>query len=380
MPSATYGYLAAIVPAKKTRTLLHVAPASKLVEGKLSITHKSATPVRVRIGVSSGALITFSPSNYILYDLQIGPGETYETDTIYYANNQSLIVYSDDATTSFLLTGDVVDNPVDSGFLNSIKVLEAKKNIVLYTMQQDEEAEVSIFISNQGSTRTRFRVGIKDQSQATLPSSNYLNYNSVIFPRTFYQRTGIKISGGQQIIIWAEDPNVVSFALYGKFNYNIVSTDFSVNGNFTVVLDADLQSDVTVGGDLTVDGETLLKDNTVIEGSLGISGPFKLGSNLADPSAQITSGGNLLLDGGATINSALSVGTNFSVAETKFTITGSTGNVSMQGNLNILGGVSTNLNLLNNRVTNLARPIAASDAATKGFVDSQITALAIALS
>lgn len=380
MPSATYGYLAAIVPEKKTRTLLHVAPQSKLVEGKLSITHKSATPVRVRIGVSSGALTSFSPSNYILYDLQIDSGETYETDTIYYANNQSLIVYSDDPTTSFLLTGDVVDNPVNSGFLNSIKVLEAKTNVVLYTLPDQEEAEVSIFISNQGSVRSRFRIGIKEQSQTSLPSSNYLNYNSVIYPRTFYQRTGIKLSGGQQIIIWAEDPNVISFALYGKFNYNIVSTDFSVNGNFTVVLDTDLQGDVDIGGNLTVDGETLLKDNTVIEGSLGINGALKIGTDLSDPIAQITSGGSLILDGGATVNSALSVGTNFSVAGTKFVITASTGNVSMQGNLNISGGIGTNLNLLNNRVTNLARPVAASDAATKGFVDSQITALAIALS
>ena len=110
---ATYGALAAIVPQIKTRTSLHVAPAGKLVEAKISIAHQSPYPVRVRIGVSSGALLAFAPSNYILYDLEIAAGETYETQTLYYANEQSLVVYSDSDLTSFLVHGEVLDNPYD---------------------------------------------------------------------------------------------------------------------------------------------------------------------------------------------------------------------------------------------------------------------------
>ena len=240
MPAATYGYLASIVPAKKTRTLLHVAPTDKLVEGRLSISHQNSVPVRVRVGVSSGALTSFAPSNYILYDLVIDQGETYETDLIYFANNQSLVVYTDAENTSFLLHGEVVDNPVTSGFLNSIKVQDARKDTVLYTVPGTEEVDLSIFVSNQGSSRSRFRIAIQEVGQPK-NSANYLNYNTVLYPRSFYQRTNIKAAGGQQVVIWVEDANQLSFAIYGKFNYNVVATDFSVNGNFTVVGDSDLQ-------------------------------------------------------------------------------------------------------------------------------------------
>ena len=54
--------------------------------------------------------------------------------------------------------------------------------------------------------------------------------------------------------------------------------------------------------------------------------------------------------------------------------------VTLVGGTLAAGGVSADLDLLNNRVTNMGRPIAPTDAATRGFVDAQITALSIALS
>ena len=377
MPAATYGYLASSVPNKKTRTLLHVAPTSKLVEGRLSISHQNATPVKVRIGVSSGALTAFSPSNYILYDLTIDAGETYETDLIYYANDQSLVVYTDSDKTSFLLHGEVVDNPVTSGFLGSTKVVNAKSNIILYTVPGTEEVDLSIFVSNQGSSRTRFRIAIQEVGQA-LNSGNYLNYNTILFPRTFYQRTNIKASGGQQIVVWAEDPNILSFAIYGKFNYNVVATDFSVNGNFVVVGDSDLQSNVTVGQNLTVEGDTVLKGDVQAESGFDVLGTFKVGPDPLNPTAQISPAGQLNLDGGAIVQGSISALGTLSTSNGALTVDAN-GNFSTTGTL-AAGGVSADLDLLNNRVTNLGAPVAATDAVSRGFVDSQITALAIALS
>jgi len=165
---ATYGALAAIVPQVKTRTVLHEAPAAKLVEAKISISHQSPYPVRVRIGVSSGALLAFAPSNYILYDMEIQSGETYETQTMYYANGQSLVVYSDHELTSFLVHGEVLDNPVGSGFLNSALVTTARTNTSIYTVPTGEDVELSIFVSNQSHTPSRFRIGILEDGQAEL--------------------------------------------------------------------------------------------------------------------------------------------------------------------------------------------------------------------
>nr|BAR27631.1 hypothetical protein [uncultured Mediterranean phage uvMED]BAR27674.1 hypothetical protein [uncultured Mediterranean phage uvMED] len=377
MPAATYGYLASIVPAKKTRTLLHVAPTDKLVEGRLSISHQNSVPVRVRVGVSSGALTSFAPSNYILYDLVIDQGETYETDLIYFANNQSLVVYTDAENTSFLLHGEVVDNPVTSGFLNSIKVQTARKDTVLYTVPGTEEVDLSIFVSNQGSSRSRFRISIQEVGQPR-NSANYLNYNTVLYPRSFYQRTNIKAAGGQQVVIWVEDANQLSFAIYGKFNYNVVATDFSVNGNFTVVGDSDLQSDVTVGQDLTVGGTSTLTGPVTTGSSLHAGGTFSLGADPLAPVASITDAGIFTTSGSASIGGGASITGTLSSGSGNFTVD-SSGNATLSGNLSA-GGVSSDLNLLNNRVTNMGRPIAPTDAATRGFVDAQITALSIALS
>lgn len=377
MPAATYGYLASIVPAKKTRTLLHVAPTDKLVEGRLSISHQNSVPVRVRVGVSSGALTSFAPSNYILYDLVIDQGETYETDLIYFANNQSLVVYTDAENTSFLLHGEVVDNPVTSGFLNSIKVQDAKKDTVLYTVPGTEEVDLSIFVSNQGSSRSRFRISIQEVGQPK-NSANYLNYNTALYPRSFYQRTNIKAAGGQQVVIWVEDANQLSFAIYGKFNYNVVATDFSVNGNFTVVGDSDLQSDVTVGQDLSVGGTSTLTGAVTTGSSLHAGGTFSVGADPLAPVASLTDAGVFTTSGSASIGGGAAIGGTLSSGGGNFTVD-SAGNATLAGNLSA-GGVSSDLNLLNNRVTNMGRPIAPTDAATRGFVDAQITALSIALS
>ena len=375
---ATYGALAAIVPPVKTRTVLHEAPAAKLVEAKISISHQSPYPVRVRIGVSSGALLAFAPSNYILYDMEIQSGETYETQTMYYANGQSLIVYSDYETTSFLVHGEVVDNPVGSGFLNSALVTTARTNTSIYTVPTGEDVELSIFVSNQSHTPSRFRIGILEDGQAELQTSNYLNYNTKLFPRTFYQRTDIKATGDQQIIVWAEDANIMSFAVYGKFKYNIIATDFSVNGNFTVVGDSDLQSNVGVGGTLDVTGDATFLAAATVDGELGAKGGIKGGAELTAPTVSVSAAG-AIAGASASVTSALACGTTFGVGGTKFTVDAN-GNTIVDGTLGVNSGVSADLSLLNNKITNLGRATAPGDAMSKTAVDSQVTALAIALS
>ena len=74
MSNPTFGYLASLVPALKTREVLHTAPSGKVVEGKIAITHRDSYPIRVRIGVSSGGITDFNPENYkrpikLSYDL-----------------------------------------------------------------------------------------------------------------------------------------------------------------------------------------------------------------------------------------------------------------------------------------------------------------------
>jgi len=171
----------------------------------------------------------------------------------------------------------------------------------------------------------------------------------------------------------------LSFAVYGKFKYNIIATDFSVNGNFTVVSDSDLQGNVDVGGTLDVVGDTTLKGtNTTVEGELGVNNGIKAGADLSAPTFTVNAAGNIT-GGSAAFSAAVAAATTFGVGGNKFTVDAN-GNTIVDGTLGVNSGVSADLSLLNNKITNLGKATAPGDAMSKSAVDSQVTALAIALS
>lgn len=376
----TFGYLASLVPTLKTRSILHVAPAGKLVEGKIAVTHRNPYPVKIRIGVSTGSLTSFTPESYILYDHIVGEGESYESDFIYYANNQSLVVWTDTENVNFIIHGQINVDPTPSGFVASTKILQANKKQILYTVPGQEEALVSIFAANQGASQARFRVSISSAgSGLNTTQAEYLEYNTDLSPRSSYQRTNIKVSGGQSVVI-SSDNTDVSFSAYAKFNYNVVSTDFSIGGDLSVGDSVTVVNDLDVGGQSSFTQSATFDADVTIEGNLTLSGllrGYTSGGSLAYTISNATGGfstiGSISAGGSIQTSNNLTVGTN------KFSVSGSTGNISTTGTLTASGGIASNLNLLNNKVTNLAEPSAPSDAATRRYVDGKITALSIAL-
>ena len=375
MTNPTFGYLGSITPSANQKVVLHTADAGKLVEGKLTITHKNPFPTRVRVGVSSGQLVNFDSSSYIIYDHIIDEGESYETASIFYADEQNLVVESDKDNTSFVIQGQMLDDPTGkSGFVNSLKTTSLEDDVVLYTVPSGEEANLNIFITNQSASPAKVRLGISAENETTLSSSGYIEYNLDVNPRQTYQRTDIKVRGDQSVIVWTDNANV-AFAAYAKFNYTIITTDLSLSGSLDVGTSMDVGTNLTVGGTSVLTGKLTLSGGSDITGSTDVRGTLT-GYNssavqkygISNETGLISTQGSISAVGGISTSGTLEVGAN------KFSVDASTGNITGTS-----GSFSSNLDLLNNKVTNLAEPTALTDAVTRRYVDSKITAFSIAL-
>ena len=93
-------------------------------------------------------------------------------------------------------------------------------------------------------------------------------------------------------------------------------------------------------------------------------GTFKVGPDPLNPTAQISPAGQLNLDGGAVVQGSISALGTLSTSNGALTVDAN-GNFSTTGTI-AAGGVSADLDLLNNRVTNLGAPVAATDAVSEG--------------
>ena len=376
MSNPTFGYLASITPSAESKTVLHTAPAGKLVEGKLTVTHKNPFPTRIRVGVGTGSLDSFDPSSFIIYDQIIGEGESYETESIYYSDDQNLVVESNKNNTSYVLQGQVLDDPTGkSGFVNSLKTSSLESEVVLYTVPSGEEATVNIFITNQSPDVGKIRIGVSDENQVFLTPDQYIEYNLDINPRQTYQRTDIKVRGDQSVIVWTDNADI-AFAAYAKFNFTIITTDLALSGSLDIGTTVDVGTNLTVGGTSNLTGKLTANSGLDVSGDVDVRGTLIGYSNpgivqkysLSNQTGLISTQGSITSLGGITTSGNLEVGVN------KFSVDGSTGNLTGTS-----GSFSSNLDLLNNKVTNLAEPTEQTDAVNRRYVDSKITAFSIAL-
>ena len=379
MTNPTFGYLGSLIPTAKNKEVLHTADAGKLVEGKLTITHKNPFPTRIRVGVSSGSLTNFDPSAYIIYDYIIDAGESYESASIYYADEQNLVVYSDSPDTSFIIQGQMVDDPTASGFVNSLKTTNIKVPYVLYTVPSGEEATLNVFITNQSADPARIRMGVCSENETTLASSEYMEYHRDLNPRQTYQRTDIKVRGDQSVIVWSDNPGI-GFAAYAKFNFTVITTDLSLAGSLDVGTSIDVGTDLVVAGTSALTGKLTASSGIDVTGTTDVRGTV-VGHDSTDvqkysisnQTGLISTQGSITSVGGFSTSGTLEVGAN------KFAVDPSTGNITGGNITGTSGSFSSDLDLLNNKVTNLAEPIALTDAATRRYVDSKIAAFSIAL-
>lgn len=208
-----FGSLATVVPTTTTlNTLFYTAPSSTMVEGKVYITNRNSFPIKVRVAISTGGLNDLASSNYIIYDKEIDKGGTYQSDTTYFADGQSLIIKSNDLNVSFNLIGSEVGITTNSGLLSSLTPSQVYTPEVLYSAPSSGNPRINanLFACNRTSFPATIRVGVG----TTVAASEYIQYNYELSPNSVYSNLDLKIGQSDIIFVRSSDTNV-NFVLCG---------------------------------------------------------------------------------------------------------------------------------------------------------------------
>jgi hypothetical protein len=369
----TFGYLANVIPsATKTNFLLFTANAGELTEARVIVNHKNPYPTKIRIAVGSSAT-SDTPSSlkneYIYYNCFVDEGETFHSDSLFIADGQKVFVWADRPDTNFVLEGITSPLPTTGSGLLAHQHMAAltKQNHVLYSTGAGDEATIILYAVNQGSQTARLRVGVTDIGGNISPGG-YYDYNVRVQGGQSYIRKTLRLSENQSLVV-RTDYGELSFIALGTFNFEVATqTSLSLPGN------------LSVGGTSTFSGPSTFSD------SLTINGGQILGYNTSTGELKYTlDPTNGTLDAGAvSLSAGLTMGGTLNVNDV-FTVDPETGNVNIAGSLTAGTfdfdlSIDGDLDLLNNKVINMANPVVASDAATKSYTDSTAIAYAIALS
>lgn len=384
----TFGYLAGVIPSTpKRNTLLYTAQASELAEGTVIVTHKNPYPTKIRILVVDqadmvGGVPQVATKSFCYFNIFVGEGDTFETQTLYVSDNQSLLVWSDRPDTNFVFQGSVVTLPETGSGLMASKVVDTKdKQEILLTNGPDDQKTVSVFACNKGADVARIRMGVAEAGRAYpyIQATEYYDFNIKLSPGQTYVRTNVRVGGNRDIIVRSDSENVNWVAL-GTSNFEATTqVSLALPGNLSVGGTATFQGESTFTDDVTLNSPEIDYNLSVLRGyNVNDINTWYIDSNNGKASfSDVHLSGDIESTGGITINDAN--------GDPIFTVDPDTGDVNVGGALsagtfNYEISIDGDLDLLNNRVINMAEPQAASDAATRRYVDNYAIIYAVALS
>lgn len=273
------GSLASIRPTVASiNQVLYTAPQGRLVEGKVYITNLDSADVKVRIGLSTSGLSAFNTNTgYVVFEKVIPPNQYFESDSLYFADGQSVVVRADHINTKFTLLGVETENRESAGFLAQGTSLSDKSSTLLFTVPTDYKQFVgNLFVCNRGSFDTKIRVGLGTTA------TDYLEYNYVVERGSTHFRSDIRAAGGDVIYI-RSDQDLTNFVLTGYYqNFIAFPGDVGI-GSTVQAQNAYIKDAVSIGvtspgaNALKVVGSTHLTDLTtsddiVVGQNLGVTG------------------------------------------------------------------------------------------------------------
>ncbi len=238
-----FGSLATIKPTALNKSeVLYTAPAGQLVEGKVYIVNQSSTEIKIRIGLSTGGLSDFdSNKGYIVFNKVIPRGEYYETDPIYFADQQSVVVRANHTEVAFTLLASETENREEGGFLAQSVSQSRNSSTIMFTIPTDyRKFRGNLYVCNRGSFDTKVRVGL-----GSTPT-DYLEYNYLVERDTTHVRTDLRAAAGDILYIKA-DQELVNFVLSGYYeNFIAFSGDVGI-GSTLVTTSAYVKESVSIG-------------------------------------------------------------------------------------------------------------------------------------
>ncbi len=388
----TFGYLAGVIPSTiKRNTKLYTAQPSELAEGTIIVTHKNPYPTKIRIMVvdqtdynpSTGLPVPqVATKSFCYFNIFVGEGQTFETQTMYVSDSQSILVWSDRPDTNFVFQGSVVTLPeTGSGLIASKVVDRENRQEILLNNGADDQKTVTIFACNKGADVARIRMGVATAGRPYpyIEGTEYYDFNIKLSPGQTYVRTNVRVGENKDIIV-RSDSSDVNWVALGTSNFEATTqVSLALPGNLSIGGTSTFQGESTFSDDITIDSSEVDYNLSVLRGyNVSSDNTWYIDSNNGSAFfGDVNLSGNITSTGGITIND--------SNGDPVFTVDPVTGDVNVGGALsagtfNYEISIDGDLDLLNNRVINMAEPQAASDAATRRYVDNYAIIYAVALS
>lgn len=321
------GLLSSVTSTNSQKKFLYSAPAFSNVVVTLSVCNLDSQPAKARIGLSDSGLNSFDSTEYLEYDVEIGPNQTYTRTEIKLDQGQTLVCSSsENSNINFVCHGRYLYGSLG----NDLTVL--------------------------GDARINGNLGL-----GTLARQKLDVIGNGLISGSLNVGEGLDVGSGANV--------VGSLTVSGQVLGNVSPTNLN-------------QSLLNLGTLPAIDGSSLI--GVIATGAgvqiqddgspVGTASTINFGSNIqATFSAGIAT---------ITTSPNVNIGNNLTVSVNKFSVSGSTGNTLVAGTLGISSNLSVSgtVNTLNNKVINVGTATSLGDATNKRYVDTRSIAMSIALS
>jgi hypothetical protein len=334
------GLLGSIISTDTQKQTLYTAPPHSDVNLTLSVCNLDSQPGKARIGISNYGLNAFDSSEYLEYDVEIGPNQTYTRIDIKLSNSQSLICSSSkNSNINFVCHGRFVYDEQLSGAPVFDQLTVEGNTLVEGTL-------------GLGTAFARERLDVIGNTliSGQLNVGGQLNANS-----------GLNVSRG----LVAQSGLTVTGIITGNLNPSNLNQSLINLGTLPAINGSALTGVIATGVGVAI------QDNGI---NVGTASTINFGENIK---AEFFGGISTV-----TTSDDVNVVNSFSAASGKFFVNGPTGSTQITGTLGISSSltVSGNINALNNKVINVGSATSSTDATNKNYVDTRSIAMSIALS